>query len=317
MKFPETKPSPPPKWMRIPVKFAIPEDIIKENLNYDIFKEQWNHIQTKQIVKTHDLNTVCEEASCPNLHHCWGLGTATFLIMGDRCTRRCGFCDIDTAKPFPLDPTEPYRLAVAVKKMQLKHVVITSVDRDDLKDGGSNHFAQCIKEVKKHNPKITIEVLIPDFKGKDELLNHIFDAKPEIINHNIETVPSLFKSICPQSNYQISLKVLELSSKNGFLTKTGLIVGLGETIEELKEVIKEAKNAGTHILTIGQYLQPTRKHAPLKKYYSLQEFEELKNFAYQLGYIHVEAGPNVRSSFHAGIGIDKIIQNFYYNNKKK
>ncbi|GIX41042.1 MAG: lipoyl synthase [Leptospiraceae bacterium] len=317
MKFPETKPAPPPKWMRIPVKFAIPEDILKENLNYDIFKEQWNHIQTKQIVKTNDLNTVCEEASCPNLHHCWGLGTATFLIMGDRCTRRCGFCDIDTAKPFPLDPTEPYRLAIAVKKMQLKHVVITSVDRDDLKDGGSLHFAQCIIEVKKQNPKTTIEVLIPDFKGKDELLNYVFDAKPEIINHNIETVPSLYKSICPQSNYQISLKVLELSSKNGFLTKTGLIVGLGETIEELKEVIKDAKNAGTHILTIGQYLQPTRKHAPLKKYYSLQEFEELKNFAYQLGYIHIEAGPNVRSSFHAGIGIDRIIQNFYQNNKKK
>lgn len=310
MKYPETKPAPPPKWMRIPLKFAIPQEYIDENRI-----EQWNLIETKQIVKKNQLNTVCEEASCPNLNHCWGLGTATFLIMGDRCTRSCGFCDIKTAKPFALDPTEPKRLAEAVKKMHLKHVVITSVDRDDLKDCGSSHFAQCIIEVKKENPTTTIEVLIPDFKGRIENLQKIWDAKPEIINHNIETVPSLYKYICPQSNYKISLKVLELSSKQGFLTKTGLIVGLGETIEELKEVIKDAYNSGTHILTIGQYLQPTPKHAPLKKYYSLQEFQELKNFAYELGFLHVESAPNVRSSFHAGVGVEKMIEKFYQYKK--
>lgn len=312
MKYPHTKPAPPPKWMRIPVKFAVPKEYLNDNISDNSLIEQWNQIQTKNIVKNNHLHTVCEEARCPNLHHCWGMGTATFLIMGDRCTRRCGFCNIQTAKPFSLDPTEPKRLAEAVKKMQLKHVVITSVDRDDLRDGGSFHFSECIKEVKRQNPQTTIEVLIPDFKGKEELLQNIFNAKPEIISHNLETVPSLFKTICPQSNYQISLRVLELSSKRGFLTKTGLIVGLGETLEEIKEVIKEAKKIGTHILTIGQYLQPTNQHAPLKKYYTLEEFNELKKFAYSIGYIHVESGPNVRSSFHAGVGIDKIIKNFYF-----
>ncbi len=319
MKYPETKSPPPPEWMRIPVKFDIPLQYINEdeitikhlNIQKNDFIEQWNQLRIKKIIRENQLNTVCIEASCPNLHHCWGSGTATFLIMGNRCTRRCGFCDIETSKPFPLDPEEPIRLAKAVQLMQLKHVVITSVDRDDLKDCGSEHFALCINEVRKLNPYTTIEVLIPDFKAKIENLKKIWETKPNIINHNIETVPSLYKTICPQSNYQNSLRVLELSSKEGFLTKTGLILGLGETIDEIKQVIIEAKEKGTHILTIGQYFQPTKKHAPLKKYYDLEVFKELKEFAMSLGYLHVESGPNVRSSYHAGQGIEKIIENFY------
>lgn len=320
VKYPETKPLPPPKWLRIPVKFSIPKKYLQEmdpNFNNLFFQElKYNH-NTRDIIKLTALNTVCQEASCPNLNHCWSLGTATFLIMGNKCTRRCGFCDIDTGKPQPLDPEEPKRLAIAVQKMRLKHVVITSVDRDDLKDCGSEHFANCILEVKKYNPNTTIEVLIPDFKAKEENLKKIWEAEPTIINHNLETVPSLYKYICPQSNYQHSLKVLELSSKNGFLTKTGLIVGLGETEEELKQTIQEARSVGTHILTIGQYLQPTSKHAPLVKYYPKEFFDEIKAYALDLGFLHVEAGPHVRSSFHAGVSIEEIIKKFKLIPNKK
>ncbi|MFN3604589.1 MAG: lipoyl synthase [Leptonema sp. (in: bacteria)] len=293
-------------WLRIPIKFATYEDF-QSKANLQLF--------TKTIIQKNQLKTVCEEASCPNLNHCWSRGTATFLIMGDTCTRRCKFCDIHTGKPKALDPEEPLRLANTVKAMNLKHIVITSVDRDDLKDCGSTHFANCILEVRKLNPTTTIEVLIPDFKGKEENLERIFKAKPEVINHNIETVPSLYRTICPQSNYQNSLKVLELSSKNGFLTKTGLILGLGETIEEVKNTIQEAKAKGVHILTIGQYLQPSKENHPVQKYYPLETFMELKNFALKEGFLYVESGPLVRSSFHAEEAFNYIIKNFYKTNK--
>ncbi|MCS7205277.1 MAG: lipoyl synthase [Leptospiraceae bacterium] len=299
------------KKIRIPIPFAIPVEIEKE---LPIPKKNLNSSSVRKSIKENFLNTVCEESLCPNLNHCWSMGTATYLIMGDRCTRRCGFCNIQTAKPLPLDPTEPMRLANSVREMKLKHVVITSVDRDDLKDGGSAHFASCIREVKKQNPQTTVEVLIPDFKGKEENLQKIWNEKPEIIAHNIETVPSLFREICPQSNYQISLKVLESTSKAGFLTKTSLILGLGETLEEVKEVIQEAKEKGVHILAIGQYLPPTQKHAKLKKLYPEEVFFELKDYALKLGYLHVESGSLVRSSYNAGIGIHEIIQRFYHMN---
>ncbi len=289
-------------WLRIPVKFATPKDYQGPN-----FTQKF----TKTIVHQNRLKTVCEEASCPNLNYCWSKGTATFLIMGDTCTRRCKFCDIKTGRPLPLDLQEPFRLAKTVKLLNLKHVVITSVDRDDLKDCGSAHFATCITEVRKENPNTTIEVLIPDFKGKEENLKKIWDVKPEIINHNLETVPSLYKKICPQSNYQNSLKVLKLSSQQGFLTKTGLILGMGESLEEVKQTIMEAKEAGVHILTVGQYLQPSLKNLPIQKIYPLEVFQELKEFALQLGFFYVESGPLVRSSFHAEKTAEYLIHHFY------
>lgn len=304
----------PIQWFKISVKFATPADFEDDN-NLQLF--------TKKIIQKNRLNTVCEEASCPNLNHCWSLGTATFLIMGDTCTRRCKFCDIKTGKPMPLDPEEPIRLAKTIKEMKLKHVVITSVDRDDLKDCGSSHFANCILEVRRQTPDTTIEVLIPDFKAKEENLKKIWEAKPDIINHNLETVPSLYKKVCPQSNYQNSLKVLELSSRNGFLTKTGLILGLGETIEEVKETIIDAKNSGVHILTIGQYLRPGQKNLPVEKFYPLDVFLDLKSFAEELGFLYVESGPLVRSSFHAKNALETVLKKFSHleknqkeNNKK-
>lgn len=245
------------------------------------------------------LPTVCEEASCPNLAHCFGRGTATFLIMGNRCTRRCGFCDVATGRPAPLDPTEPARLARSVAQMGLRHAVITSVDRDDLADGGSGHFAACIGAIRATSPRTTIEVLIPDFRADPALLETVFEARPDVINHNLETVPSLFRSICPQSDYENSLTVLRLSAARGFPVKTGLILGLGEERAEVEQVILDAFQAGARLLTIGQYLQPSPEHAPLREYASPDTFAALRQMALDLGYVHVEAGPRVRSSFHA------------------
>lgn len=245
------------------------------------------------------LPTVCEEASCPNLAHCFGQGTATFLLMGDRCTRRCGFCDVATGRPLPLDATEPDRLASSVLKMKLRHAVLTSVDRDDLPDGGAAHFAACIQAIRGRSPSTTIEVLIPDFRAQLAPLETVFRARPDILNHNLETVPSLFRTICPQSSYGDSLEVLRLSAKRGFPTKTGLILGLGEQREEVEQVIRDAYEAGARLLTIGQYLQPSPLHAPLKEYVPLDTFASLRRTGLDMGYLHVESGPLVRSSFHA------------------
>ncbi len=301
MKFPATSPAPSPKWMRIPVKFNIPNEFQNPSLFENV----------SQTLKNQKLYTVCEEASCPNLNHCWSSGTATFLIMGNICTRRCGFCDIQTGKPRPLDESEPMRVAMSVKQMNLKHVVITSVDRDELKDCGSEHFSKVIQKVREWNPETSIEVLIPDFKGKIENLEKIWSAKPDILSHNIETVPSLYKTICPQSHYEISLGVLKESVHRGFLTKTGIMIGLGESMYEIFQTLKEIKNTGTHMLTIGQYLQPSSQHAPLKRYYSEEEFQMIKEYALSLNFLHIEVGPLVRSSYHAGEGIEKILKFFY------
>ena len=254
----------------------------------------------KSLVKGRRLHTVCEEASCPNLGHCWSRGTATFMIMGDTCTRRCGFCDVATGKPRALDPGEPARVAETVKTLGLKHTVITSVDRDDLPDCGAEHFASVIRAVRAAAPSVTIEVLIPDFKGHEENLRKIWEAGPDVLNHNVETVPALFATICPQSRYDVSLQVLRQSAEAGFLTKSGIILGLGETVDQVSGVLDDLRAAGVQMVTIGQYLQPTPEHAPIKEYVPPQIFRELKEYALGLGFRHVESGPLVRSSYHAG-----------------
>lgn len=261
----------------------------------------------RTVVASKKLVTVCEEASCPNLGHCWGHGTATFMVMGDRCTRRCGFCDIRTAKPQALDAGEPLRVAEAIRDMGLKHAVITSVDRDDLADCGSEHFANVILKARELNPATTIEVLIPDFKGLPENLERIFRARPAIINHNVETVPSLYKSICPQSNYSVSLSVIEQSASRGFLAKSGIILGLGESISEVEQVLRDLRSAGATLATIGQYLQPSPAHAPLKGFIPPEVFTELYEFGMSIGFLHIESGPLVRSSYHAGEALDRIL----------
>lgn len=262
--------------------------------------------RVKAVIEGARLSTVCQEASCPNLNHCWAQGSATFMIMGERCTRRCGFCDVATGRPLPLDSSEPERLAQSVASLGLRHVVITSVDRDDLADCGSAHFAAVIRAVRGAAPQAIIETLIPDFKARSENLQHIWDAKPDIINHNVETAPQLYRKICPQSNYEHSLGVLALSAEQGFITKSGIILGLGEEESQVRAVISDLRQQGVAMLTIGQYLQPTRDHAPLIEYAPPERFASLKDFALRLGFLHVESGPLVRSSYHAGDSFEKL-----------
>lgn len=251
-------------------------------------------------VKAHNLNTVCAEANCPNIYECWNRGTATIMILGDICTRACGFCSVKTGKPLWNDPLEPHRTAMAVKKMNLKHVVITSVDRDDLKnDYGAYIWAKTIQEIHKYVPGCTIEVLTPDFKGNQDCLEKVFNAKPEIFSHNMECVERISKKVRTQANWSRSLEVLRLSSNYGLLTKTGLMVGLGETFEEVIITMKEAYYAGVSIFTIGQYLQPTSKHLKVQRYVDKKEFLKYKKAGKNIGFDIVESGPLVRSSYHA------------------
>jgi len=263
--------------------------------------EGYEHIQ--ELMRSKTLHTVCEEAHCPNLGECWGSGTATFLILGDICTRSCGFCDIRHGRPLPIDPREADRVIQAVKAMQLKHAVITSVNRDELPDGGASVFAAVIRGIHNEVPGCTVEVLIPDFKGDLNALKIVMDAKPEVLNHNIETVPRLFRSVQPQDHYEWSEAILRNARVfyPGTVTKSGLMVGLGETMEEIESVMSDLRNWGVEILTIGQYLQPSRKHLPIEKYYTLEEFEALRTFGLGLGFRWVESAPLVRSSYHAGL----------------
>ena len=259
-----------------------------------------NYKFVKDIVKDQNLNTVCAEANCPNIYECWNRGTATLMILGDICTRACGFCAVKTGKPTWDDPLEPMRTALAVKKMQLKHVVITSVDRDDLKgDYGASIWAQTINEIRKKVPECTVEVLTPDFRGDHTALEKVFIAEPEIFSHNLECVERISKAVRTQSNWQRSLKVLKASANYGLKTKTGLMVGLGETFEEVIDTMKEAYYAGVSIFTIGQYLQPTTNHLKVHRYVSNEEFENYKNFGLEIGFEVVESGALVRSSYHA------------------
>lgn len=261
--------------------------------------ETYEHLQ--QLMRKKALHTVCEEAGCPNMGECWGAGTATFLMMGDVCTRTCGFCDIKHGRPEALDWLEPERVAQAVKSMELRHAVITSVNRDDRRDGGAPIFAMVIRRIREIHPGCSIEVLIPDFKGSSEALRIVMDARPEILNHNVETVPRLFKVVQPQDHYEWAAATLTNAKKiePDVLTKSGIMLGLGETMEEVKAVMDDQRSWGVDILTLGQYLQPSRQHLPIARYYTLEEFAELKDYGLGIGFQWVESGPLVRSSYHA------------------
>lgn len=254
----------------------------------------------RKILKHNCLNTVCENARCPNKNECYTKNTATFLIMGNNCTRNCRYCNISCNRPEPLDPLEPKHIAKAVKDLGLKYAVITSVTRDDLTDGGAQHFANCIYEIRKISPDVKIEILTPDFKNKKEALDIIINAHPDVFNHNIETVRAVFKTARPQGNYDTSLDVLKYIKQNSDIqTKSGMMIGLGETFAQIKETIKDLYSVGCDILTIGQYIQPSKEHLPVAKYYSLEEYEELKKLAASIGIKNYQIGPLVRSSYNA------------------
>jgi lipoic acid synthetase len=255
----------------------------------------------RDLMRVKALHTVCEEAMCPNIGECWGAGTATFLLMGDTCTRSCGFCDIKTGRPAPLDWLEPERVAHAVKAMNLRHAVITSVNRDERSDGGAPIFALIIRRIRELQPGCSVEVLIPDFKGSLEALKTVMDARPEILNHNVETVPRLFRKVQPQDRYEWAKATLSHAKRLDpqVLTKSGIMLGLGETIEEVRTTIQDLRAWGVDILTIGQYLQPSKRHLPIERYYTLEEFESLKEFGLGIGFRWVESGPLVRSSYRA------------------
>jgi lipoic acid synthetase len=272
-----------PEWMKV-----------KANLGKD-------YRDLKNLISEKKLNTVCEEASCPNIYECWSMGTATFMIMGDTCTRACGFCDVNTGKPNNLDELEPLRVAESVLTMELTHAVITSVNRDDLPDGGSNFFAQTINEVKRLNPSTSVEVLIPDFKGDKGAIDNIIEASPEVLNHNLETVPRLQREIRTAASYGRSLSLLQYAKESAFLgkTKTGLIVGMGEEFEEVIAVLEDLSQINVDIVTIGQYLRPTAKHRPIHRYVDKEEFIKYKSIGESFGIPHIESGPLVRSSYHA------------------
>jgi len=255
----------------------------------------------RDMMRSKSLHTVCEEARCPNLGECWGAATATFLLMGDTCTRSCGFCDIQTGRPSPLDWLEPERVARAVQAMDLRHAVITSVNRDERPDGGAPIFALVIRRIRQLQPGCSVEVLIPDFKGSPEALGIVMAARPEILNHNVETVPRLFRKVQPQDRYEWAQATLSHAKRlePDVLTKSGIMLGLGETLEEVKAVMGDLRDWGVDILTIGQYLQPTKQHLPIERYYTLEEFAELKRYGLEIGFRWVESGPLVRSSYHA------------------
>ena len=254
----------------------------------------------RRILKTKCLNTVCENARCPNKNECYTKNTATFLIMGNNCTRNCRYCNITCSRPEPLDLNEPFHVAEAVKDLGLKYAVITSVTRDDLPDGGAGHFANCIYEIRKISPDVKIEILTPDFKGNKDSLNTILKAHPNVFNHNIETVRKVFKTARPQGDYDCSLEVLKYIKDNSdIITKSGLMIGLGETFEDIEETLFDLKNAGCDILTIGQYIQPSKEHLEVSKYYTPDEYEKLKQLAKKIGIKHYQIGPLVRSSYRA------------------
>lgn len=257
------------------------------------------YAQLKAMMRSKALHTVCEEARCPNIAECWGAGTATFMIGGDTCTRSCGFCAVKTGRPLPLDWDEPRRVAEAIRSMQLVHCVITSVNRDELPDGGARLWAETIRAVRLLNPTTTIEVLIPDFKGKLELVQIVLDAAPDIVGHNTETVPRLYRRIRPQGKYQWTLEVLRYAKEQGFRTKSGLMLGLGETKDEVLAVMKDLRGVSCDILTLGQYLQPTKNHLPVERFVHPDEFAAYRQHGLAMGFLHVESGPLVRSSYHA------------------
>ncbi len=257
------------------------------------------YAQVRSLVDTHKLHTICESGNCPNMGECWGAGTATFMILGNICTRSCSFCAVATGRPLPADLEEPNRVASSVKLMQVKHCVITSVDRDDLKDGGSIIWAETLKAIRRESPETTLETLLPDFKGNRENLARVLEERPEVVSHNLETVRRLTKEVRIQAKYDRSLDCLRQISEAGLRTKSGIMLGLGERIEDVYEAMDDLLDAGVHILTLGQYLQPTRNHHPVLEWITPAQFETYKQIGLQKGFRYVESGPLVRSSYHA------------------
>jgi lipoic acid synthetase len=298
------------KTARIPIKI-IPAQALK--------KPKWIKVklvnsskfnEVKNLLRTHNLNTVCEEASCPNISECFSKGTATFMIMGDICTRRCTFCDVGHGRPNPLDSNEPAQVANAVKILGLKYVVITSVDRDDLRDGGAEHFAACIKAIRAASPNTKIEILVPDFRGRlDKALAILSETPPDVLNHNLETVPRIYKQIRPGSDYQHSLDLLKKFKQlqPNIPTKSGIMAGLGETDDEIKQVLIDMRNHDIDMLTLGQYLQPSPHHTPVTRYMEPTVFKQIEEFAYSAGFKHAAVGPLVRSSYHADLQAHQVI----------
>ena len=296
------------KMALIPVKFMPDpnEEVLRKpdwmRIKLPPSSQKIEHI--KSTLRKNKLHSVCEEASCPNLAECFNHGTATFMIMGAICTRRCPFCDVAHGRPLALDPEEPKKLALTIKEMNLKYVVITSVDRDDLRDGGAQHFADCIKEIREHSPQTRIEILTPDFRGRMEQALEVFrETPPDVFNHNLETAPRMYRVARPGADYKWSLELLRrIKEMHPHVpTKSGLMMGLGETNEEIVQVLKDLREHGVNMLTLGQYLQPSRHHLPVKRYVPPAEFDELKEVAMDLGFSHAACGPFVRSSYHADL----------------
>ena len=292
------------KVARIPIK-VVPSDP-KRKPEWIRAKAPVTHevMRLKGLLREHNLNTICEEAACPNLGECFTHGTATFLIMGQICTRRCPFCDVAHGKPNPLDENEPAHLAKTIAAMQLKHVVVTSVDRDDLRDGGAAHFRACIREIRAQSPKTNIEVLVPDFRGRMNVaLEVLADCPPDIFNHNLESIPRLYKAVRPGSDYQWSLDLIKHFQEQhpDVPTKSGLMLGLGESIDEIKQVMQDLRDHGCRMLTLGQYLQPSRHHLAVERFVTPAEFDKLAVVAKEMGFEHVASGPMVRSSYHADL----------------
>ncbi|MCJ7975403.1 lipoyl synthase [Aeromonas veronii] len=296
------------KMALIPVKFMPDpnEELLRKpdwmRIKLPPSSQKIEHI--KSTLRKNKLHSVCEEASCPNLAECFNHGTATFMIMGAICTRRCPFCDVAHGRPLALDPEEPKKLALTIKEMNLKYVVITSVDRDDLRDGGAQHFADCIREIREHSPQTRIEILTPDFRGRMEQALEVFrETPPDVFNHNLETAPRMYRVARPGADYKWSLELLRrIKEMHPHVpTKSGLMMGLGETNEEIVEVLKDLRAHGVNMLTLGQYLQPSRHHLPVKRYVPPAEFDKLKDVAMELGFTHAACGPFVRSSYHADL----------------
>jgi lipoic acid synthetase len=285
-----------PDWLR--VKLPIGED--------------YKHV--RNLVDTHKLHTICESGNCPNMGECWGEGTATFMILGNICTRSCGFCAVATGKPEPVDWDEPQRVAEAINLMKVKHAVVTSVDRDEIKDGGSIIWYNTIKAIKALNPSTTLETLIPDFKAEAENIQRIIDAAPEVVSHNIETVERLTKQVRIQAKYWRSMETLRILKQGGMRTKSGIMLGLGEVKEEVVQTMQDLRDSKVDVITIGQYLQPSKKHLQVQRFVHPDEFKELREIGYQMGFDYVESGPLVRSSYHsekhviAGWGKNKWLQ---------
>ncbi|HDX8375955.1 TPA: lipoyl synthase [Aeromonas dhakensis] len=296
------------KMALIPVKFMPDpnEEVLRKpewmRIKLPPSSQKIEHI--KSTLRKNKLHSVCEEASCPNLAECFNHGTATFMIMGAICTRRCPFCDVAHGRPLALDPEEPKKLALTIKEMGLKYVVITSVDRDDLRDGGAQHFADCIKQIREHSPQTRIEILTPDFRGRMEQALEVFrETPPDVFNHNLETAPRMYRVARPGADYKWSLELLRrIKEMHPHVpTKSGVMMGLGETNEEIVQVLKDLREHGVNMLTLGQYLQPSRHHLPVKRYVPPAEFDELKDVAMELGFSHAACGPFVRSSYHADL----------------